>query len=54
MPLSVGQIVSLFGVIYGPFVLVAVAHILGWLNEKLRDWLETLGAARRSYRQPTD
>jgi hypothetical protein len=46
MLLSYLQLATLFGIVYGPFLLIFVVHVLGWLNEKRREWAETRAAAR--------
>jgi hypothetical protein len=46
MLLSYPELAALFGIVYGPFLLILVAHVLSWLNEKRHEWAETRAAAR--------
>jgi hypothetical protein len=46
MLISYSQLATLFGIVYGPFLLILVIHVIGWLNEKRHEWAETRPAVR--------
>jgi hypothetical protein len=50
MLLSYSEIATLFGIVYGPFLLILIVHVGGWLNEKRRDWIDSRAEARAAMR----